>query len=329
MRSSASNANTVAPLDNAIEVQQQAMRVQDLQSYDVRRSRPTAMMFADVSYDAEAGQFRSRTTGTVANQVVSATGITVDVHQMRRASVRQSRAHNANQVSPTQGFGGTPCATPTHLVWPELLRTALKPTSEARGVIILMPNLDRPFANNGKPSPHECIHYHLLVAIGPFSTGDCMRYYQDMVAGRTTTLNARVIMRPIHRTALPLLLSPDSVFLKLRKCSTCGHTSMRMKRCCKCTTHYCNVSCQLGDWPDHRTLCNLMHQVIYKDPRRSPHNARLAIYQSAPLCPQFYLCTSIEAEELLERARQIPESIIRDGNWMPGDEYTMLFERSL
>ena len=195
------------------------------------------------------------------------------------------------------------------------------PNAEERGVIILMPDLNRPFANNGKPSHHECRHYDMLVAIGTFSTGDCMRYYWDMVAGRTTTLNARVVMRPIHRTALPMLLSPDSVFFKLRKCSTCGHTSMRMKRCCKCTTHYCNVSCQLGDWPDHRTLCNLMHQVIYKDPRRSPHNARLAIYQSAPLCPQFYLCTSIEAEELLHRAMRLPENLIRDGNLMPGDEH--------
>jgi hypothetical protein len=195
------------------------------------------------------------------------------------------------------------------------------PNAEERGVIILMPDLNRPFANNGKPSHHECRHYDMLVAIGTFSTGDCMRYYWDMVAGRTTTLNARVVMRPIHRTALPMLLSPDSVFFKLRKCSTCGHTSMRMKRCCKCTAHYCNVSCQLGDWPGHRALCNRMHQVIYKDPRRSPHNARLATYQSAPLCPQFYLCTSIEAEELLHRAMRLPENLIRDGNLMPGDEH--------
>ena len=180
---------------------------------------------------------------------------------------------------------------------------------------MLMPDVPRPFANNGQPSPHECRLYQLLFAIGTFSTGDCLRYYWDMVAGRTTTLPyARIVMRPIHRTALPLLLSPDSDFLKLRKCSTCGHTSMRMKRCCKCTAHYCDVSCQLGDWPDHRTRCKLMHQAIYNDQRRSPHNARLAIYHSAPLCPQFYLCPSIEAEELLDRARQIPENIIRDGN---------------
>ena len=328
MRRSASNASTVH--DTATELAQQLF---DRAEWVVR-SGPTTMRFDEVSYNADDGQFRSR-SGIVADRVISATGITVDVHP-------QSRAHNANPViSPDRtrhrdlpsdlraGFGGTPCATPTHLVWRELpFRTALEPTSEPRGIIILMPNVDRPFANNGKPSPHECRHYHLLVAIGTFSTADCLRYYWDMVAGRTTTLHASVVMRPIHRTALPLLLSPDSVFLKLRKCSTCGHTSMRMKRCCKCTTHYCNVSCQLGDWPDHRTLCNLMHQVIYNDPRRSPHNARLAIYQSAPLCPNFYFCISIEAEELLDRARQIPESIIRDGNWMPGDEQTMLFERS-
>jgi len=319
MRRSASNASTVAPLDNADTTTTTTMRF--------ARSGPTAMRFCDVSYNEADGQFRS-SSGIVANRVISATGIIVDVPQ------RQSCAHNANQViSPDRTrHRDVPHVLPTPGLTRIYPRQVSEPTSEERGVIMLMPNVDRPFANNGKPSVHECRHYDLLVAIGTFSTGECMRYYWDLVAGRLSHYapnpETRVIMRPIHRTALPLLLSPDSVFFKLRKCSTCGHTSMRMKRCCKCTTHYCNVSCQLGDWPGHRALCNLMHQVIYKDPRRSPHNARLAIYQSAPLCPQFYLCTSIDAEELLHRARQIPESIIRDGNWMPGDEHTMLGERS-
>jgi len=358
MPRSASNANTVAPLDNAIaghpivpdEVQQQAMSsnnndafrqfmrfaTDEVQRYQMRvarphptttmrfaRSGPTAMRFCDVEYNEADGQFRS-SSGIVANRVISETGIIVDVPQ------RQSSAHNANQViSPDRTrHVHVPHVLPTPGLTRIYPRQVSEPTSEERGVIIIMPDLDRPFVNNGKPSHHECRHYHLLVAIGPFSTGACMRYYADMVAGRATTINAKVIMRPIHRTALPLLLHPDSVFFKLRKCSTCGHTSMTKKRCCKCSAHYCSVSCQLGDWPGHRALCKIMHEVIYKDPRRSPHNARLAIYQSAPLCPQFYMCTSIEAEELLRRARQIPESIIRDGNWMPGDEHTMLGERS-
>ena len=309
MRRLASNASTVAPLDNAIEAQQQATRVV--------RSGPTTMRFDEVSYNADDGQFRSR-SGIVANRVISATGITVDVPPQSgppwppNPVISPDRTRHRDLPSDLRaGFGGTPCATPTHLVWRELpFRTALEPTSEPRGIIMLMPNVDRPFANNGKASPHECRHYHLLVAIGAFSLVDGLRYYWDMVYGRATTLHASVVMRPIHSTALPLLLSPDSVFFKLRKCSTCGRTSMRMKRCCKCTAHYCDVSCQLGDWPDHRTRCKLMHQAIYNDQRRSPHNARLAIYHSAPLCPQFYLCPSIEAEEVLDRARQIPDNII-------------------
>ena len=148
MRRSASNASTVASLDNAIEAQQQAMRV--------ARSGPTTRRFADVGYDPDDGQFRSRSSDIVANQVISATGITVDVPP------RQSHAHSANQVispDPTRHWG-----SPTHLVWRDLPFRAARPPSDPRGVIIIMPDIRRPFANNGKPSPHECRHYHLVVA---------------------------------------------------------------------------------------------------------------------------------------------------------------------
>ena len=330
MRRSASNA--VAPLDDiiAIDAEQQATRV--------ARPGPTPMRFTDVIYDAEDGQFRSRSSGTVASQVISATGITVDVSQVRRAlPPRTPRAHANQVISPDRirhqdlpserpSCGGTPCATPTHLVWRDQPFRTAEPTPDlaASGLIILMPHVDRPFANNGKASPYQCSHYDLVIAIGPFSNGDACRYYWDMVFGRTATINAGVYMRPIHRAALPLLLSPDSCFLKLRKCSTCGRNSMRMPRCIKCTAHYCNASCQLRDWPAHRTLCKRMHQRIHNDRQgRTPHNARLAIYNNAPLCPQFLMCTSTQAQEVLDIGKQIPENILRDGNWMPGDELTI------
>ena len=329
--------NAVAPLDHIISIdeEQQATRV--------ARPGPTPMKFAHVSYDAEDGQFRSQSSGMVANQVISATGITVDVNHMRRELPPRTPRADANQIISPDHFrhqdllferpscGGPPCATPTHLYWRDLPFRTVEPTPDlaARGLIILMPNVARPFANNGKASPYECRHYDLVIAIGPFSSGDCMRYYWDMVFGRTTTINASVYMRPIHRTALPLLFNPYSCFLKLRKCSTCGRNSMRMPRCIKCIAHYCDASCQLRDWPAHRTLCKRMHQRIHNDPQgRTPHNARLAIYHNAPLCPQFLMCTSTDAQEVLDRGKQIPENILRDGNWMPGDELTMLFERS-
>jgi hypothetical protein len=35
------------------------------------------------------------------------------------------------------------------------------------------------------------------------------------------------------------------------------------------------------------------------------------------------MCTSTQAQEVLDIGKQIPENILQDGKWMPGDELTI------
>ena len=155
-----------------------------------------------------------------------------------------------------------------------------------------MPAMPMPFPNNSAASPHSCTHYDLIVAVGVFTLPRFMTYYHAIASGAIGVLMARasdgfIVMRRVHRDALSLILSPDSVFFKMRKCSMCGRISLRMKRCCRCTGHYCNVVCQRCDWPEHRDMCDHMFLFVFNNGRLSPHDARLAVYQRTPLCLAF------------------------------------------
>jgi len=188
---------------------------------------------------------------------------------------------------------------------------------DSRGLIILLPDAPRPFSNNGEASLQHCTHFWLIIAIGSFTAGQGCAYYRDMVAGRTTTLNARITMSKVHRNSLQLLLPPDSDIFKMRKCSTCENISLRKKRCSKCTAHYCTVLCQRCDWPEHRPQCKEMNRIIFTDRHRTPHAARQALYKMNPLCPTFRHHSPSKACELLKKIWLIPAHIIRDGTWVP------------
>ena len=190
---------------------------------------------------------------------------------------------------------------------------------DSRGLIILLPDAPRPFSNNGEASLQHCTHFWLIIAIGSFTAGQGCAYYRDMVAGRTTTLNARITMSKVHRNSLQLLLPPDSDIFKMRKCSTCENISLRKKRCSKCTAHYCTVLCQRCDWPEHRPQCKEMNRIIFTDRHRTPHAARQALYKMNPLCPTFRHHSPSKACELLKKIWLIPAHIIRDGTWVPNN----------
>ena len=39
-------------------------------------------------------------------------------------------------------------------------------------------------------------------------------------------------------------------------CGYCQKQAPNMKRCSRCSCHYCSESCQAFDWPEHRRVCS-------------------------------------------------------------------------
>lgn len=95
------------------------------------------------------------------------------------------------------------------------------------GAIIVLPNYD------------TCEQYRLIVAFGSVNPKDLERYYQDLVANKTGTIDAQTIEVAISSDLLSIAIDAGSVFWKMRQCGQCGIISMPMKRCDLCTTHYC------------------------------------------------------------------------------------------
>ena len=160
------------------------------------------------------------------------------------------------------------------------------------GAIIVLPNYD------------TCEQYRLIVAFGSVNPKDLERYYQDLVANKTGTIDAQTIEVAISSDLLSIAIDAGSVFWKMRQCGQCGIISMPMKRCDLCTTHYCGTICQGIDWLVHKTKCKKMQREMKKWP--SPHSARKALYKGAPVCPHLLTGTANEALVSLQRATGTP-----------------------
>ena len=87
------------------------------------------------------------------------------------------------------------------------------------GAIIVLPNYD------------TCEQYRLIVAFGSVNPKDLERYYQDLVANKTGTIDAQTIEVAISSDLLSIAIDAGSVFWKMRQCGQCGIISMPMKRC--------------------------------------------------------------------------------------------------
>ena len=147
--------------------------------------------------------------------------------------------------------------------------------------------------------------YRLIYIFGPVNPKDLERFYQDLVANKTTAIDAQTIeVVAISSDLLSIAIDAGSVFWKMRQCGQCGIISMPMKRCDLCTTHYCGTICQGIDWLVHKTKCKKMQREMKKWP--SPHSARKAFYKGAPVCPQLLTGTANEALVSLQRATGTP-----------------------
>ena len=127
--------------------------------------------------------------------------------------------HRREAVSPADDEGpvafvrfATPVASPISMAPPVAPPVPLSKGFEApvakpaeSAFIIILPQLPRPYPNDGKASPHACTHYEFIVAVGPFTFIQAMKYYRDRVDNRLATIDAKITMEVIHRQALPLL----------------------------------------------------------------------------------------------------------------------------
>ena len=145
------------------------------------------------------------------------------------------------------------------------------------------------------------VTYRLIVFFGLENSNDFQRFYEDL---NTMPLSIPLLDAQRFDAALSLrdlrnAFDEGSVFWKMRQCRKCGIMERYMKRCEKCTKHYCCVLCQKEDWPDHKKECKKIREELKKWP--TPRDGRKAVYMSLPLCPQRFWCSDEQALKLLRR----------------------------
>jgi hypothetical protein len=197
----------------------------------------------------------------------------------------------------------------------------------SRGAVILYPD-DAWSDSHSVPlmtsdvTARNATTYTLMIYVGVFSEADFDAYYKKLA---TIFYNAPEIPIPlpwstnkdgyytaakVPRDFLNVALLHDSRFFKIRKCSTCGKMKCKMKRCERCTAHYCDRLCQKCDWPEHKDQCDAMNSFLFSNPNyKWPRYARRALYERAPMCPGYEIVSAYSACLMIHNIRQFKEAL--------------------
>ena len=164
--------------------------------------------------------------------------------------------------------------------------------------------------------------YRIVIFVGVFSEADFDEYYKKLTTDKTCAPYTQIlppwssiedgycVATNVPRDFLNVVLLHDSRFFKMRICSSCCKMKHKMKRCARCTAHYCDRLCQGCDWPEHREHCNQMHKFLfYNHKYERPRDARRALYERTPRCPGYEVLSAYSACLMIHNIRQLKEAL--------------------